>query len=136
MVIEIELGTLNQSNVWFTSEENDVCVHWLGQNLVQCESRFHVPPGYGTTGAKVSFNNGVLRIELPPSKDSLVSKPLKMMIYCDGCGKHFDIVVARNGSELHRCPACGKVHDFDFDSFVKRAIEHSKKMLRKPPGRR
>ena len=135
MVIEIELDEISQSNVWFTSEGSDVCVHWLSQELASCESRFHVPPGYSPAGAKVSFNNGVLRIEMPPSKDSLVSKPLKMMIYCDGCRRHFDIVVARKSPEPHRCPACGKVHNFDFDSFVNKAVEQSKKMLKRPRGR-
>lgn len=136
MVIEIELGEISQSNVWFTSEGSDVCVHCLSQDLASCESRFYVPPGYSTTGAKVTFNNGLLQIEMPPSKDSFVSKPLNMIIYCDGCGRHFDIVVARKGSESHRCPACGEVHDFDFDSFVNKAVEQSKTMLKRPGGRR
>ena len=47
---------------------------------------------------------------------------------------HPIIVVARKGSLLHRCPACGKVHIFDFDSFVNKAVEQSKRMLKELPG--
>ena len=62
--------------------------------------------------------------------------PVTMMIYCDGCGKHFDIVVASEDSAVHHCPVCGKEHVFGLGAFVRKAIEHGKRMLKKTHGRR
>jgi predicted RNA-binding Zn-ribbon protein involved in translation (DUF1610 family) len=36
----------------------------------------------------------------------------------------------------HRCPACGKVHVFGLEAFIRKAIEQGKKMLRTTHGRR
>jgi predicted RNA-binding Zn-ribbon protein involved in translation (DUF1610 family) len=62
--------------------------------------------------------------------------PVTMMIYCNGCGKHFDIVVTSKDAADHRCPACGKVHVFGLGAFIRKAIEQGKRMLRKTHGRR
>ena len=62
--------------------------------------------------------------------------PITMMIYCNECGKHFDIVVASKDPADHRCPACGKVHVFGLEAFMRKAIEQGKRMLRKTHGRR
>jgi hypothetical protein len=62
--------------------------------------------------------------------------PVEMMIYCNGCGKHFDIVVKSKNPADHRCPACGKVHVFGLEAFIRKAIEQGKRMLRKTQGRR
>jgi hypothetical protein len=62
--------------------------------------------------------------------------PVKMMIYCNGCGKHFDIVVTIKDSADHGCPACGKVHAFALEAFIRKAMELGKRMLRKTHGRR
>lgn len=62
--------------------------------------------------------------------------PVTMMIYCNGCGKHFDIVVTTKDAADNRCPACGKVHVFGLEAFIRKAIEQGKRMLRKTHGRR
>jgi hypothetical protein len=62
--------------------------------------------------------------------------PVTMMIYCNGCGKHFDIVVTSKDPADHCCPACGKVHVFGLEAFIRKAIEQGKRMLNKTPGRR
>jgi uncharacterized Zn finger protein len=82
------------------------------------------------------LTKGVLRIEVPVKDKSSPPKPREMLIYCDGCGKHFDIVITGKGSRDYRCPACGKVQAFDLEALVKKAIEQGKKMLKKKRGRR
>lgn len=62
--------------------------------------------------------------------------PVTMMIYCNGCGKHFDIIVRSKDSADHRCPACGKVHVFGLEAFIRKAMEQGKRMLRRTHGRR
>ena len=62
--------------------------------------------------------------------------PVTMMIYCNGCGKHFDIVIATKDPADHRCPACGKVQVFGLEALITKAIEQGKRMLRKTQGRR
>jgi tRNA(Ile2) C34 agmatinyltransferase TiaS len=62
--------------------------------------------------------------------------PVEMLIYCNECGKHFDIVVTSEGSKNYRCPACRRVHVFDLDAFVQKAIDQCKQMLRKASGGR
>ena len=62
--------------------------------------------------------------------------PVDMMIYCRECGKLFDVVVSGEGSKDYRCPDCGKVQVFDLDAFTRKAIEQSRRMLRKPRGGR
>ncbi len=62
--------------------------------------------------------------------------PVTMMIYCRGCGKHFDIVVTNAGPRGYRCPACEKVQTFDLDAFTRKALEQSRKMFKKPRGGR
>jgi len=62
--------------------------------------------------------------------------PVEMMIYCNQCGKHFDIVVTGKGSQKYRCPACGEVHVFDLEVFVNKALEQCYKMLGKKRGGR
>lgn len=62
--------------------------------------------------------------------------PVNMLIYCNGCAKHFDIVVTSKDSADHRCPSCGKVHVFGLEDFIRKAVEQSKRMHRKTHGRR
>lgn len=62
--------------------------------------------------------------------------PISMMIYCDGCGQHFDIVVNRKEPEDHRCPVCGHVQALGLGGLVQKAIEQSMKMSGKKGGRR
>jgi hypothetical protein len=54
-----------------------------------------------------------------------------MMIYCNECGKHFDIVIASEGFHKYPCTACGKELLFDLEAFLRKAIEQSRKMSRK-----
>jgi hypothetical protein len=62
--------------------------------------------------------------------------PVNMMIYCSGCGKHFDIVVTSKDWADHRCPACGMVHPFCLEALIKKAMQQGKRMLRKAHGQR
>lgn len=134
MVIEIELGGIQTSSLQLVSEENQLCIRGRHEDLGSFESRFHVPPGYSPESAKVSFENGVMRIDMPPNKDSFLSKPVSMLIYCKDCGKHFEIVVRGKGTKDYRCPACGKVEGFDLGSLMDKALEQTKKMLGKNRG--
>ena len=136
MVVEIELGGVQMGNVEIVAEADQMCIRGRHDDLSSFETRFGVPSDHSLANAKSSFANGILRIEVPTNNNSLGSKPRTMMIYCNECGKHFDIVVIGKGSKDYRCPVCGKVHAFDLDSFVNKAIEQSKKMLRKTRGRR
>ena len=135
VVIEIELGGIIKSAVWITVEERELCIHWREEgDFGASESRFYIPQDYSPESAKASFAKGILRIDVPPNKNALGSKPLPMMIYCKGCGKHFEIIVCKKGPENQRCPHCGEVQVFELDSLVKKAIEQGKKMLKKPGG--
>ena len=60
--------------------------------------------------------------------------PVAMMIYCNGCGKHFDIVVTSKDPADHRCPACGKMQVFGLEALIRKAMEQGKRMLRKTHG--
>jgi len=62
--------------------------------------------------------------------------PVKMMIYCRGCGRLFDIVVMAEGPHDYGCPTCGKVQTFNLEAFMENAVKQSRKMLRKPLGGR
>jgi DNA-directed RNA polymerase subunit RPC12/RpoP len=62
--------------------------------------------------------------------------PYSMLICCNECGKHFDIVVAKEGPQKYPCAACGKELAFDLEAFVRKAVEQTKKMHRKRRGRR
>ena len=57
--------------------------------------------------------------------------PVTMMIYCNKCQKLFDIIVAGQGSRNYSCPACGKVQVFVLDDFADKAVEQSRKMMRR-----
>ena len=86
-----------------------------------------------------SYGSQAMTVTMLTSESLLASflkKPHEMMIYCNGCGKHFDIVVAGKGPRDYRCPACGKVQAFDLGALVKKAIEQGKKMSKKKRGRR
>jgi predicted RNA-binding Zn-ribbon protein involved in translation (DUF1610 family) len=62
--------------------------------------------------------------------------PVNMMIYCRGCGRLFDIVVTGEGSKDYHCPDCGKVQLYDLQAFIRKAVEQTRKMRRKPRGGR
>ena len=57
--------------------------------------------------------------------------PVSMLIMCEECGKHFDIVIQKKGPQDYHCAACGKLQVFDFKAFIDGAIEQCYKMLGK-----
>jgi HSP20 family molecular chaperone IbpA len=136
MVIEIELGAVQTGDLEIFVEADQLCVRGQHDDFGPFESRFGITSEHSLADAKASLTKGVLRIEMPTKDKSSGSKPRTMMIYCNGCGKHFDIVVTSKGSRDYRCPACGKVHAFDLEAFVNKAIEQGKQMLKKKRGRR
>jgi HSP20 family molecular chaperone IbpA len=136
MVIEIELGDIRAGYPAITFEDGQLCIRGQHENFGPFECRFNVPPNHSLTDAKATMLKGVLRIELPQGKEESASKPRSMIIYCNGCGKHFDILIARKGPQNYSCPACGKAQVFDLEDFVRKAIEQSQKMANKRRGRR
>jgi Hsp20/alpha crystallin family len=136
MVIEIELGAVQTGDLEIFVEADQLCVRGQHDDFGPFETRFGIKPDHSLADAKASLMNGVLRIDVPTKDKSSGSKPRTMMIYCNGCGKHFDIVITGKGSRDYRCPACGKVQAFDLEAFVKKAIEQGKQMLKKKRGRR
>ncbi|MGO9586118.1 MAG: hypothetical protein ACLP2Y_07990 [Limisphaerales bacterium] len=132
-----------------------LCVRGQHDNFGPFETRFDITPNHNPAAARAIFMKGILRIEVS-MKDkssgfqamtvsmltsesllaSFLKEPRAMMIYCNRCGKHFDIMVTGKGSKDYRCPACGKVHAFDLEAFVNQALEQGKKMLKTKRGRR
>ena len=136
MVIEIELGAVQTGDVEIVVEADQLCIRGQHDDFGPFEVRFDITPDHDLMDARASLTKGVLRIEVPVKNKSSPPKPREMLIYCDGCGKHFDIVITGKGSRDYRCPACGKVQAFDLEALVKKAIEQGKKMLKKKRGRR
>ncbi|MGH7942918.1 MAG: hypothetical protein ACREFR_17810 [Limisphaerales bacterium] len=95
------------------------------------------PPKENLPGAAPILINvsGILPI---PDKTEVAarlgSKPHPMLIYCNGCGKHFDIVAAK-GAREYRCPRCEKMQVFNLETLINQAMEQTQKMLRKKHGR-
>ena len=155
MIIEIKLTAIQASRVQLVVDAGQLCVRGQHDNFGPFEARFDIMPNHNPMAVRASFMKGILRIEVPirdksygsqamtvsmlTSESLLASflkEPHEMMIYCNGCGKHFDIVVTGKGSRDYHCPACGKVQAFDLGALVKKAIEQSKKMSKKKRGRR
>jgi hypothetical protein len=148
MIIELELGAVPISTVVIRADGGELCVNGEHDDWGKFECRFAVAPGHNMADARSSFTNGVLRIELPwisatnPQSgtaigtDSLMSFPRPMLIYCNDCGKHFDIVLTSGEPAEYQCPTCGAVQKFAFGAFVNKAIEQSRKMAGKTRGRR
>lgn len=132
VVIEVELGNVQPGDlVIIPDEAGRLCLRGWREDVGKFETRLEIPPGHSLANARVIFVKGRLRIEVPKDDERLRSKPRTMLIYCNGCGKHFDIVIAGKGPKEYRCPACGKVQVFDLEEFVKKAIEQGQKMLEK-----
>ena len=137
MVIEIELGGVLRSSLMVTFEGGHLCIRGQHKKFGPFECKFEISANYNPGGIKATFpRGGHLRFEVPVRKSFSVTAPRAMLIYCNGCGKHFDIVVAAKGPENYRCPTCGKVQVFDLEAFVNKALEQGKKMLRKRRGGR
>jgi len=155
MIIEIELTAIQASRVEIFVDTGQLYVRGQHDNFGPFETKFDIMPNHNPEAVRASFMKGILRIEVPIkdksygsqamtvtmlSSESLLAsflkKPHEMMIYCNGCGKHFDIVITGKGSKDYRCPSCGKVQAFDLEAFVKKAIEQGKQMLKKKHRRR
>jgi hypothetical protein len=163
MVIEIKLPGVVVTSLAATFEKKVLCVSGKHEDFGRFESRFEIPANHKPIEAKIILENSVLHIDVPsgkqkkdvvlgpipipikfsgilpkPSKTAVThwcSTPRSMMIYCNSCGKHFDIV-ATKGAQDYRCLHCGKVQVFDLETFINQAIELGSKMLRKKRGSR
>ncbi len=138
MVIKIELTGIRTGSTRMTFKEDQLCIHGQHEDFGSFESRFEIPVGYSRRRLKVIFLKDVIRIDIPPGKDVsfLEEFPKTMLIYCNGCGKHFDIVITGKGPGNYPCPACGKIQVFDLETLISKVIEQSKNMLGKKRGRR
>jgi hypothetical protein len=136
MVIEIELRSVRAGYPAITLEDGQMCIRGLHADLGPYECRIEIPPNHNLAAVKATFGKGTLRIALPRDNNPGKPQPRTMMIYCNGCGKHFDIVVTHKGPQDYFCSSCGKVHTFDAEDFIREAIEQSMKMARKRRGRR
>ena len=136
MVIEIELGAVQAGSLQISVEADQLCVRGQHDDFGPFDTRFGITPNHNLAGARATLTKGVLRIEIPMIDNSSGTKPREMLIYCDGCGKHFDIVITGKGPKDYRCPNCGKVQSLDLEAFLKTAMEQSQRMLKKKRGRR
>ena|SRR5215469_2876334 len=118
-------------------EEDRLCLRGRDEEFGSFEIKFEIPSGYNLAKLKMKFVKGILRIEIPPGeKTSFLSEfPKTMLIYCNGCGKHFDIVIASKGPHDYTCPACGKVQVFDLEALIKQVMVQYKNKTGKKRGR-
>lgn len=157
-VIEIMLHGVFATSLALIFKEGQLRLHGQHKEFGEFESRFELPPNHNPGDIKAILENDVLRIEVPSAKRNigsftskrinisgitakpgeiaafLGSKSHPMMIYCNGCEKHFDIVAGK-GAREYRCPHCGKVQTFSLETLVNQAMEQSQKMLRKRGSR-
>lgn len=136
MVIEIELGAVQTGSLQIFVETDQLCVRGEHDDFGPFETRFGITPNHSLADATGNFTKGILRLVVPVKDKFTGGKPREMLIYCNGCGKHFDIVITGKGSRDYRCPACGKVQSLDLEVFMKKAVEQSRKMLKQKRGRR
>ena len=131
MIIEIKMKGIKPFGLRPAFQENHFCVRGQHEEFGPFEIKFEIPSGYNPAKLKMSqIIKGVWRIEIPPGKltSFLDDFPKSMLIYCNGCGKHFDIVITARGPHDYACPACGKIQAFDLEALVKQVMEQSKNM--------
>ena len=164
MVIEIKLQGLVPTSLAATFEKKVLCVSGEHEVFGKFESRFEIPANHNLIAAKIDLEKGVLRISVPSGEEKkeimlgpipipinisgilpvpgksvasiLESKPHPMMIYCNGCGKHFDIIVAGKGPQEYRCPHCGHLQAFNLEGLINQVMAQAGKMVRGKRGRR
>jgi hypothetical protein len=138
MVIEIKMKGIKPFGLRPAFQENDFCVRGEHEDFGPFDVKFAVPPGYNSGKPKWKLSKSIFRIEIPPGKKTsfLDEFPISMLIYCNGCGKHFDIVITGKGSHDYTCPACGKIQAFDLEAFVKQVMKQSKNLSGKTPRRK
>ena len=130
MVIEIELGAVQTLDLNIFVEAEQLCVHGRHHDFGEFEARFGITAQHSLVDARATLVKGILRIVVP-IKDKAGFKRREMLICCDGCGKHFDIVITGKGSRDYRCPACGKIQSFDLEAFMNKALEQMPKKKRR-----
>jgi hypothetical protein len=138
MVIEIKMKGINPFGLRPAFQKDQLCFRGEHEEFGPFEIKFEIPPGYNPGKPKWKLSKSVLHIEFPPGKKTSFFDdfPKSMLIYCNGCGKHFDIVITAMGPHDYTCPSCGKVQVFDLEALVKQVMEQSKKMSDKTPRRR
>ena len=138
LVIKIELEGTRTDSLRFAFEGDQLCVRGRHDDFGAFESRIDVPSGYSRAKLQVIVAKGILRIEMPPGDDLpfFSNFPKSMLIYCNGCGKHFDIVITGKGPGNYQCPACGKFQVFDLEALVNQVMKQGMKMLGKKRRRR
>ena len=136
MVIEIEFGGTHLPICAIHVEADGLRVRGQHETMGPFDLKFDLPPAHDLANSKCIFAKGILRIEVPRADSSSTPKPQTMLIYCDGCGKHFDITITEKGPQDYGCPSCGRVQTFDLEALIKKAIEQGLKMTRKRPGGR
>ncbi len=137
MVIKVELGSIGLGGFTTTFEEGQLCLRGRHDSFGPFEIKFEIPPGYNPANLKMVFEKGILLIDMPPGKKaSFFSEfPKNMLIYCNGCGKHFDIVINDAGPNSHTCPNCGKAQIFDFKALIDQVMQQAKQLRGKKRGR-
>lgn len=150
MLIEIELDGVSLSTILMGVEDGRLIVAGEHNDWGPFELQFNIPPDHSVADATSTMMKGVLKIELPRQSammsisgkalpaagaDTLLKFPRPMLLYCTGCGKHFDIVLTSQKPSDYQCPSCGMVQQFAFGEFLNKAIKHSQEMFRRKRGR-
>jgi len=137
MVIKIELKGVGFGGYTTTFNEGQLCLRGRHDDFGPFDIKFDIPPNYDRAKLQVTFVKGILRIELPPGKTPSIFSdfPKNMLIYCNACGKHFDIVINDAGPNSYTCPACGKAQIFDLKAFINQVMEQTKNLGGKKRGR-
>ena len=160
LVIELKLHGVRLTSLRTSFEEGVLCIHGQHDEFGKFVSRFEIPANHNITEGTITLHNDVLRFEVPSTNKKAPgsapgpikvpdilrtgqiaaaifgSVPRSMMIYCKGCGKHFDIVVTAKGAQEYRCPHCAEMQLFDLENLINQAMEQASKMFRKKRGRR
>jgi HSP20 family molecular chaperone IbpA len=68
MVIEINLPGVLPTGVAATFDKGMLCIHGQHEKFGKFERRFEIPENHNPIKAKVTLENGVLRIEVPSGK--------------------------------------------------------------------
>ena len=137
MVIKIKLNGVRLTGLITTYEQDQLCIRGRHDDFGPFEIKFDIPPDYKRSKLTVTVVKGILRIELPPGKTPSIFSdfPKDMLIYCNGCGKHFDIVINDAGPNSYTCPACGKAQVFDLKTFIDQVMQQTKQLRGKKRGR-
>lgn len=136
MIIKVKMHSNVLLTLRIALEEDRLILRGQHEKFGSFEIKFDIPSGYNLANLKSAFVKGIFRIEIPPGKNApQLEFPQAMLIYCNGCGKHFDIIITDRGPHDYICPACGKVQIFDLEALVNQVMEQHKKRTGKNRGR-